>query len=128
VNPVWDARNFFDFRCQKTLSPKALKVGVFHPTTHDPVLGDDASADSTGRQTTKGLASIAAMIRHAGDQKLTGDDGVEQRIAATLDRIQTDLSGMQRVERPKTGNCNPGRAPSIARTCSPPHFHRTLSR
>lgn len=25
-------------------------------------------------------------------------------------------------------NDNPRRAPSIARTCSPPHFHRTLSR
>ena len=47
----------------------------------------------------KGFASIAAMIRHAVDQELTGGDGVEQRIAATLDRIQTDLSGMQRVQQ-----------------------------
>jgi hypothetical protein len=47
----------------------------------------------------KGFASIAAVIRHAVDQELTGGDGVEQRIAATLDRIQTDLSGMQRVQQ-----------------------------
>ena len=47
----------------------------------------------------KGFASIAAVIRHAVDQELTGSDGVEQRIAATLDRIQTDLSGMQRVQQ-----------------------------
>ena len=50
VNPVWDARIFFVMGCQKTPSPKALKVrGVFHATTHDPVLGNDASTDSTGR-------------------------------------------------------------------------------
>ena len=47
----------------------------------------------------KGFASIAAVIRHAVDQELTGGDGVEQRIAATLDRIQTDLSGMRRVQQ-----------------------------
>jgi hypothetical protein len=47
----------------------------------------------------KGFASIAAVIRHAVDQELTSGDGVEQRIAATLDRIQTDLSGMQRVQQ-----------------------------
>jgi len=43
----------------------------------------------------KGFASIAAMIRHAVDQELTSGDGVEQRIATTLDRIQSDLSRMQ---------------------------------
>ena len=47
----------------------------------------------------KDFASIAAVIRHAVDQELTGGDGVEQRIAATLDRIQTDLSGMRRVQQ-----------------------------
>ena len=49
VNPAWDACIFFVFGCQKTPSPKALKVrGVFHATTHDPVLGDNATTDSTG--------------------------------------------------------------------------------
>src|SRR5712692_8520605 len=47
----------------------------------------------------KGFASTTAMIRYAVDQELTGGDGVEQRIAATLDRIQSDLSGMQRVQQ-----------------------------
>jgi len=47
----------------------------------------------------KGFASTAAMIRHAVDQELSSGVDVEQRIAATLDRIQTDLSGMQRVQQ-----------------------------
>ena len=47
----------------------------------------------------KGFASTAAMIRHAVDQELSGVDGVEQRIAATLDRIQSDLSRMQRAQQ-----------------------------
>jgi hypothetical protein len=47
----------------------------------------------------KGFASAAAMIRHAVDQGLAGSDGVEQRIAATLDRIQRDLSRMQRAQQ-----------------------------
>ena|ERR1051326_924011 len=47
----------------------------------------------------KGFASIAAMIRHAVDQELGSDDGVEQRIAATLDRIQSDLSRLRRAQQ-----------------------------
>jgi hypothetical protein len=47
----------------------------------------------------KGFASTAAMIRHAIDQELSSGDDVEQRIAATLDRIQGDLSRMQRVQQ-----------------------------
>ena len=47
----------------------------------------------------KGFASTAAMIRHAVDQELSSGDGVEQRIAATLDRIQGDLSRMQRAQQ-----------------------------
>ena len=47
----------------------------------------------------KGFASAAAMIRHAVDQELTNGDGVEQRIAATLDQIQGNLSRMQRVQQ-----------------------------
>jgi hypothetical protein len=47
----------------------------------------------------KGFASTAAMIRHAVDQELTSGDGAEQRIAATLDRIQGDLSRMQRAQQ-----------------------------
>jgi len=47
----------------------------------------------------KGFASDAAMIRHAVDQELTCGDGVEQRIAATLDQIQDNLSRMQRVQQ-----------------------------
>ena len=47
----------------------------------------------------KGFASTAAMIRHAVDQELSSGDDVEQRIAATLDRIQTDLSRMQRAQQ-----------------------------
>ena len=47
----------------------------------------------------KGFGSIAAMIRHAVDQELTSGDGVEQRIAATLDRIQSDLSRLQRAQQ-----------------------------
>ena len=39
------------------------------------------------------------MIRHAVDQELTHGDGVEQRIAATLDQIQGNLSRMQRVQQ-----------------------------
>jgi len=39
------------------------------------------------------------MIRHAVDQELTSGDGVEQRIAATLDQIQGSLSRMQRVQQ-----------------------------
>src|SRR5438552_12647209 len=55
VNPAWDACIVFVFGCQKTPSPKALKVrGVFHATTHDPVLGDNATTDSTGHE-AKGL-------------------------------------------------------------------------
>jgi len=47
----------------------------------------------------KGFRSTAAMIRHAVDQELTSGDGVEQRIAATLDRIQGDLSRLQRAQQ-----------------------------
>jgi hypothetical protein len=47
----------------------------------------------------KGFASTAAMIRHAVDLELSSGDDVEQRIAATLDRIQGDLSRMQRVQQ-----------------------------
>jgi hypothetical protein len=47
----------------------------------------------------KGFGSIAAMIRHAVDQELSSGDGVEQRIAATLDRIQSDLSRLQRAQQ-----------------------------
>ncbi len=48
----------------------------------------------------KGFASTAAMIRHAVDQELSRCDDLEQRIAATLDRIQGDLSRMQRAQQP----------------------------
>ena len=53
------------------------------------------------QQATKqnGFRSTAAMIRHAVDQELTGGDGVEQHIAATLDQIQGDLSRIQRVQQ-----------------------------
>ena len=47
----------------------------------------------------KGFASTAAMIRHAVDQELNRGDDVEQRIAATLDRIQGDLSRIERVQQ-----------------------------
>ena len=47
----------------------------------------------------KGFASTAAMIRHAVDQELSSGDDLEQRIAATLDRIQGDLSRMQRAQQ-----------------------------
>ena len=47
----------------------------------------------------KGFGSIAAMIRYAVDQELSTADGVEQRIAATLDRIQSDLSRVQRAQQ-----------------------------
>src|SRR5205807_10481088 len=47
----------------------------------------------------KGFASTAAMIRHAVEQELSRGDDVEQRIAATLDRIQGNLSRMQRVQQ-----------------------------
>jgi len=47
----------------------------------------------------KGFGSIAAMIRYAVDQELSTADGVEQRIAATLDRLQDDLSRMQRAQQ-----------------------------
>ena len=47
----------------------------------------------------KGFASIAAMIRHAVGQELSSGDDVEQRIAATLDRIQSDLSRLQRAQQ-----------------------------
>ena len=47
----------------------------------------------------KGFASTSAMIRHAVDQELSSSDDVEQRIAATLDRIQGDLSRMQRAQQ-----------------------------
>jgi hypothetical protein len=53
------------------------------------------------QQATKqnGFRSTAAMIRHAVDQELTGGDGVEQHIVATLDQIQGDLSRIQRVQQ-----------------------------
>jgi hypothetical protein len=47
----------------------------------------------------RGFASTAAIIRHAVDRELTGGDGVEQRIAATLDQIQDELSRIQRVQQ-----------------------------
>ena len=47
----------------------------------------------------KGFTSTAAMIRHAVDQELSSGDDIEQRIAATLDRIQVDLSRMQRAQQ-----------------------------
>ena len=47
----------------------------------------------------KGFKSAAAMIRHAVDQEVTGGDAVGQRIAATLDQIQGDLSRIQRVQQ-----------------------------
>jgi len=47
----------------------------------------------------KGFKSNAAMIRHAVDQEVTGGDAVGQRIAATLDQIQGDLSRIQRVQQ-----------------------------
>jgi len=39
------------------------------------------------------------MIRHAIDQELSSGDGVEQRIAATLDRIQGRFVTMQRAQQ-----------------------------
>jgi hypothetical protein len=39
------------------------------------------------------------MIRHAVDQQLTTGDGVQQRVAASLDQIQGDLSQIQRVQQ-----------------------------
>jgi len=47
----------------------------------------------------KGFKSAAAMIRHAVDQELRGGDAVGQRVAATLDQIQGDLSRIQRVQQ-----------------------------
>jgi len=47
----------------------------------------------------KGFASTAAIIRHAVDRELSGGDGVEQRIAATLDQIQEELSRIQRIQQ-----------------------------
>lgn len=47
----------------------------------------------------KGFDSTAAMIRHAVDQELSSGDEVEQRISAMLDRIQGDLSRIQRVQQ-----------------------------
>ena|SRR2546426_10568840 len=47
----------------------------------------------------KGFASTSAMIRHAVDQELSSSDDVEQRIAATLDRIDGDLSRMQQAQQ-----------------------------
>ena len=47
----------------------------------------------------QGFASTAAMIRHAVDQELSSGDDVEQRIAATLDRIQGDLSRIERAQQ-----------------------------
>src|SRR5438876_1166535 len=47
----------------------------------------------------KGFGSTAAMIRHAVDQELSSGDDVEQRIAATLDRIQGDLSRIERAQQ-----------------------------
>jgi hypothetical protein len=47
----------------------------------------------------RGFASAAAMVRHAVDQELTNGNGVEERIAATLDQIQSKLSQVQRVQQ-----------------------------
>ena len=47
----------------------------------------------------RGFASAAAMIRHAVDQELANGNGVEERIAATLDQIQGKLSQVQRVQQ-----------------------------
>jgi hypothetical protein len=47
----------------------------------------------------RGFASAAAMVRHAVDQELTNGNGVEERIAATIDQIQSKLSQVQRVQQ-----------------------------
>jgi hypothetical protein len=47
----------------------------------------------------KGFASTAAMIRHAVDQELGSGDDVEHRVAATLNRIQGNLSRMQLAQQ-----------------------------
>ena len=47
----------------------------------------------------KGFKSTAAIIRHAVDQELSSSDGVEERIAASLDEIQGNLSRIQRVQQ-----------------------------
>ena len=47
----------------------------------------------------KGCTSTA-IVRHAVEQALSSsEEAVERRIAATLDRIQGDLSRMQRVQQ-----------------------------
>jgi hypothetical protein len=53
------------------------------------------------QQTAKqqGFISTAAMIRHAVDQALCGDGGVEQRIASTLGQIRGELSRMHRAQQ-----------------------------
>jgi len=53
--------------------------------------------EQTAKQ--KGFKSTAAMIRHAIDQELTGGDGVGQHISTTLDKMQGDLSRIQRVQQ-----------------------------
>jgi hypothetical protein len=47
----------------------------------------------------RGFASAAAMIRHAVEQELANGNGVEERIAATLDQIQSKLSQVQRGQQ-----------------------------
>lgn len=40
----------------------------------------------------RGFASPTGLMRHAVEQELAGGDGAEQRIAATLDRIGSELA------------------------------------
>jgi Arc/MetJ-type ribon-helix-helix transcriptional regulator len=48
----------------------------------------------------KGFTSVAALIRHAVQQELTGhEEGAEQRMAATLDQIRGELSRLHRVQQ-----------------------------
>ena len=61
--------------------------------------------DKTHRQVReavkrRGFASAAALIRHAVQHELEGqENGAEQRIAASLDQIRADLARLHRVQQ-----------------------------
>jgi hypothetical protein len=69
----------------------------FHATTHHSVLRGNDQSDSPSRH-EKGLY-LDRNCQQAVEQALNDSEEVEQRIAATLKQITSDLSRLQRVQQ-----------------------------
>lgn len=84
---------------ENTLAQGFVSEGSFHMSQRTIRFSDTTLQRIQQAAKEKGFASTAAIIRHVVDRELSGGDGVEQRIAATLDQIQEELSRIQRIQQ-----------------------------